>query len=78
MPQNAWYATRMISFAKECWTVQANGGMRYQISPRRLFDAVFLIEKMKMSLHAALEQAVLAAVDTVSDSQVIKGLTDKV
>lgn len=78
MPQDAAYTTRMVNFAKECWEVQAKGGMRYQISPRRLFDAVFLLETMKLPLRQALEQSVLAAIDTVSDAQVVKGLIDKV
>lgn len=78
MPANASYARQIINFAIEVWQVQEKGGLRYQISPRRLFDAIFLMEtpSLKMTLRSALEAAVLAVVDTKSDADVLKGIIE--
>ena len=77
MPDNAPYSDLLIDFAQELWKTQESGSMRYQISPRRLFDAVFLIEKVKRSPKQAVQQAVVDAIDSHSDCAVINAIIDK-
>lgn len=78
MPLTATYASTLINFATKCWASQAKGGMRYQLSPRRLFDVVFLVEYKKIGLKEAINLAVLGAVDGSADLVVLKSLLQEV
>lgn len=68
LPPDARYAAELIVFARRAWDLHAKGKIRYQISPRRLHDAVFLMESGAATrVGDALELAVMAAVDSASD-----------
>lgn len=78
MPEDAAYAEQLMHFAQEAWKAHSELGiLRYQISPRRLFDAVFLMEKLGMTLTAALQAAVLAGIDSPSDHQAMKRIVER-
>lgn len=66
--------TDMLRFAADCWEMHVRGSLRYQISPRRLFDAVFLMETTGCSWMAAIEDAVVAGVDAHADVEMLRRL----
>jgi MoxR-like ATPase len=73
--ENAPYLTRLIKYAEDCWTLHEKGTLRYQLSPRRLFDAVFLMEAgAAQNLDEAIRWAVIDAVDSASDIQALTEL----
>lgn len=72
LPKNAPYADALVNFAVECNNLQKKNSLRYQISPRRLFDAIFLIETAKMGAKDAVRAAVIDAVDTATDVEILE------
>jgi nitric oxide reductase NorQ protein len=83
MPSDAPYATNMLRFAKAAWEAHERGQLRYQISPRRLFDTVFLMQQLPASeqraagsLKDALTDAVVAAVDEFAAIATLKQIIE--
>jgi hypothetical protein len=72
----------IVRFARLAWEAHEKGQMRYQITPRRLMDAVFLIKSWNSSDTAevmdALEMAVINAVDNTAEVAQLKRLLDTV
>jgi MoxR-like ATPase len=72
------YMDRLLKYAQDCWTLHEKGTLRYQISPRRLFDVVFLMEAhIATDLDTAIKQAILDAVDSHADQQALTQLITK-
>lgn len=68
----AW-TTCVVKFAAKMWDAHVRGQMRYQISPRRLIDAVFLMNiGATDDVKKALEQAVIDAIDSPIEAKVAK------
>lgn len=68
-----YWLDRMLRFAQDAWAAHEKGTLRYQISPRRLFDAVFLMnEQVAQGVDEALRMAVVEAVDSAADTQVLE------
>lgn len=66
----AWTAT-IVQFGIRLWDAHIRGQMRYQISPRRLIDAVFLMNiGATDDVKKALEQAVIDAIDSPVEAKV--------
>lgn len=66
------YLPRLLKYADDCWALHVKGNLRYQISPRRLFDVVFLMEsKAVEDLNDAIKQAIVDAVDSAADAQML-------
>lgn len=75
MDRNAQYQYKLLKFAEDCWDHHVKGTLRYQISPRRLFDVVFLMDSIAgMTLERAIKQAVVDMVDAIADAQVLSRL----
>lgn len=64
----------IVEYGRMAWESHEMGRMRYQITPRRLMDAVDLVKLADENVFDALEQAVIAAVDNVAESRVLKEL----
>lgn len=76
MPNKPW-ADMIVKFGLDAWAGHMQGRMRYQITPRRLMDAVTLVMLADESPVDALEQAVIAAVDSHAEVNALKKvLTD--
>lgn len=75
MPADAHYGRALVLFAQNLWAMHEKGQLRYQISARRLIDAVFLIEN-GLSLNAALKAAVVDAIDAHADAQIVSRFID--
>jgi hypothetical protein len=52
--------------------------MRYQITPRRLMDAVTLVTLDECDVFEAIDAAVIAAVDNVAENRVLKEILNQV
>lgn len=64
----------IIRFARLVWEAYETGKMRYQITPRRLMDSVFLMSNHESipsasSIAEALDMAVINAVDNTVEAQ---------
>lgn len=68
---SAW-TDAVIAYGLKAWEQHEKGRMRYQITPRRLMDAVALVTAAGEDVFDALEAAVIAAVDNVAEQQVLK------
>lgn len=72
---SAGYMGRLLKYAADCWVLHEKGTLRYQISPRRLFDAVFLLESgIASDLETAIKQGIIEAVDSPADVQTMTTL----
>lgn len=64
-------AQAVVKFARQSWEAHEKGLMRYQITPRRLMDAIFLIKTWDNSstdkVAEALDLAVISAVDNQAE-----------
>lgn len=75
MNPDATYADRLLKYAADCWALHEKGNLRYQISPRRLFDAVFLMDTGAVStIEEAIKSAVIDSVDSVADCTMLTTL----
>lgn len=57
------YMERLLKYAFDCNELSEAGKIRYQISPRRLFDAVFLMENGYTDVEMAIKHAIVDVVD---------------
>ncbi len=73
---NPWQES-IVDYGLECWKQFELGRMRYQITPRRLMDAITLVMEAQIDVYDALEAAVIMAVDNVSDARVLKDVLKK-
>jgi hypothetical protein len=67
-----YWTDRVVQFACALWQAHERGQMRYQISARRLIDAVDLYkaqEDGKQNIVQALKMAVIACIDNPLDAQ---------
>lgn len=77
---HSWSTTALaiIKFARMTWEAYEAGRMRYQITPRRLMDAVFLIKSWDNSstdkVADALDQAVISAVDNTAEVKQLQSI----
>lgn len=72
MNPNAEYSSRLLKYAGDAWALHERGSLRYQISPRRLFDVVFLMDSGTCTdLNDAIKMAVVDAVDSAADAQML-------
>lgn len=70
--ETAPYLDRLLKYASDCWALHEKGNLRYQISPRRLFDAVWLMERGIVSdLDEAIKVAIVDSVDSAADQQML-------
>lgn len=66
------YLNRLLKYAEDCWALHEKGNLRYQISPRRLFDVVFLMESaIATNLEDGIKQAIIDSVDSAADCQML-------
>jgi hypothetical protein len=78
MPKGAAYEEKLLRFATASFNHYNQRAIRYQLSPRRLYDAVFLLENgVTKSLNTALKLAVCSAIDTDLDSQAVEKIVDQ-
>jgi hypothetical protein len=78
MPKGAAYEEKLLEFATACFNHYNQRAIRYQLSPRRLYDTVFLLENgVTKSLNTALKLAVCSAIDTDLDSQAVEKIVDQ-
>jgi nitric oxide reductase NorQ protein len=69
---SAPYLEKVLKYADDCWKLHEKGNLRYQISPRRLFDVIFLLEEgIASDFEEAVKQAVVDAVDSAADAQML-------
>ena len=59
----------VVQFGIQMWDAQERGQMRYQITTRRLADALMLIDVMGTEPREAIKQAVIAAIDSPIESK---------
>ncbi len=62
----------IVKFGIEAWSQHKRGRCRYQITPRRLMDAVLLVTVADENVFDALEQAVIATVDNTAEAALLK------
>jgi hypothetical protein len=75
MNPTAIYQDRLLGFAAACWQAHVKGTLRYQISPRRLFDVAFLLDNNVVeNLEVAVKKAIVDAVDSYTDRQALEKL----
>lgn len=75
MNADADYANPILDFAGKAWDAHVKGTIRYQISPRRLYDTVFLLERVPdLKVIDALIEAVVSAVDSSGDQDGLRRL----
>lgn len=77
LPSDAIYAPLLTRFAAAAWDLHVKGNMRYQITPRRLFQAIFLIENRNLSVKEAITRAVIKGVDTRTDQAALESVLAK-
>jgi hypothetical protein len=71
----SYWLEKLLAFAESAWDAHVKGNLRYQISPRRLFDAVFLLTKGVARTHEdAIKMAIIETVDSAADVQVLERL----
>ena len=71
--RNGWDST-MLLFASKMWDAHTRGVMRYQISPRRLIDAIYLVTVAGSSVVDAIKAAVIAAIDSPVESKAAESI----
>jgi hypothetical protein len=77
MPKHAEYKGNLLRFAQASFVHYRKRAIRYQLSPRRLYDAVGLLEaKVTGSLNEALKLAVVAVIDTDQDAEAVTKIVD--
>jgi len=62
----------IVNYGLSMWKQHELGRMRYQITPRRLMDAVTLVMHAGVEVYEALEAAVIMTVDNVSEVRVLE------
>ena len=74
MPKGASYGPAFVKYALELWALHEKGSLRYQISPRRLIQAVGIMERGKgrVAWRVALERAIIAIVDAPAEIELMK------
>lgn len=73
MPVDASYAKDIVDFGVMLWDASQRGQIRYQVTSRRLMDAVTLLNTgLCTSTVEALSMAVIAAIDSPVEAQVAK------
>lgn len=73
MPNTDW-SKAIVGFGVKAWEYHKLGRMRYQITPRRLMDAVTLVTLAGDDVIDALDAAVISAVDNVAEVRVLSDL----
>lgn len=69
--EDGGWSYTVLAFAAQMWDAHVRGQMRYQISPRRLIDAVLLMnENLAPNVKDALKMAVIATIDSPIESRV--------
>ena len=76
MPEGVEY-DRLINFAMLMWDAHERGTIRYQITSRRLMDAVELMKNGSHSVEEAVKLAVLASIDSPLETATAKSLLDE-
>lgn len=64
LPDDAPWSQTIVKFGVAMWSAYERGQMRYQISTRRLIDAIVLMDDIVTDVKEALSLAVLAAIDS--------------
>jgi len=71
LPDNGNWSESVIEFARKMYDANQHGQMRYQISPRRLIDAIDLMNHNFVDdIKTALRMAVVATIDSPLESRV--------
>jgi len=71
MPQGEAWTNLVVEYGIACWEQHKKGRCRYQITPRRLMDAITLV-KAGEDVVDALEASVVHMVDNVAEARVLK------
>jgi len=65
LPDDAPWADALVKFGVNLWGAHVRGQLRYQVSTRRLIDAIVLMDSdVVSSIKEAIELAVLASIDS--------------
>ena len=72
MPEDAYYADWLAWYANSAWEAHLEGRMRYQLSTRRLYDAVMLIEHMDVEPDKAIRMAVINMIDNPLEKEALE------
>jgi len=64
LPENERSNGIIIDFGIKMWEAHKNGQMRYQVTTRRLADALLLVNLNEQDAESAIEAAVIAAIDS--------------
>jgi len=77
MSTNDWTDV-VVKFGLKAWEIHKKGRCRYQITPRRLMDAVLLVTMAGEDVFAALEQSVISMIDNAAEVRVMKDVLKSV
>lgn len=73
MPDDAPWGSSIVNYGIKMWDAHSRGSIRYQITSRRLFDAVTLLMiGVTNSVNEALELGVLSSIDSPVEAKVAK------
>jgi len=73
---NDQWMDAIVKYGELAWQQHLDGRMRYQITPRRLMDAVLLVQH-NVNVFEALKDAVVAAVDNTAEAKVLNNLVNQ-
>ena len=68
----------VIQFGLKMWDAHERGQMRYQVTTRRLADALMLITLMGSDSNGAIKQAVIAAIDNPMEAKAAENVLKNV
>jgi len=75
LPDNGNWSDSVLEFARKMYDAHQHGQMRYQISPRRLIDAIDLMNHgFTDDVKTALRMAVVATIDSPLESRVAEDI----
>jgi len=75
--RNENWTKAVVAYGVRSWEAHKSGRMRYQITPRRLMDAIELV-KSGEDVFDSLEEAVIAAVDNYAEIRVLQDVLKNV
>lgn len=72
------YSERIVTFGVRMWDAHMRGALKYQITTRRLIDAVHLAFNCGMNVKQALKDAVISAIDNSLEAKHAETVLDDV
>lgn len=75
---NWWkWSEEIVKFGMQLWEAHERGQVRYQVTVRRLFDAVALVQEYNVDYKEALKDAVIGAIDSPVEAKVAEDILKK-